>query len=77
MPPQLITVKGVSIVLVHEDYDTIKEVFIPQRVRVNELNYTEYIKHIDNYTDYRFIQATNTMQAIYFTYEELLNHIVK
>ena len=23
MPPQLITVKGVSIVLVHEDYDTI------------------------------------------------------
>ena len=76
MPPQLINVKGQTLLLIHKKNDNVINCFIPQRdIKIDDSNYQTYIKHVDDYESYTLLNVKNSSQLVYFDYEELITRI--
>ena len=76
MPPQLINVKGQTLLLIHKENDNVINCFIPQRdIKIDDSNYQTYITHVEDYKSYTLLNVKNSSQLVYFDYEELINRI--
>ena len=76
MPPQLINVKGQTLLLIHKKNDNVINCFIPQRdIKIDDSNYQTYITHVEDYKSYTLLNVKNSSQLVYFDYEELINRI--
>ena len=76
MSPQLINVKGQTLLLIHKKNDNVINCFIPQRdIKIDDSNYQTYITHVEDYKSYTILNVKNSSQLVYFDYEELINRI--
>ena len=76
MPPQLINVKGQTLLLIHKKNDNVINCFIPQRdIKIDDSNYQNYITHVEDYKSYTLLNVKNSSQLVYFDYDELINRI--
>ena len=76
MPPQLINVKGQTLLLIHKENDNVINCFIPQRdIKIDDSNYQTYITHVEDYESYTLLNVKNSSQLVYFDYDELINRI--
>ena len=76
MPPQLINVKGQTLLLIHKKNDTVINCFIPQRdIKIDDSNYQTYITHVEDYKSYTLLNVKNSSQLVYFDYDELITRI--
>ena len=76
MPPQLINVKGQTLLLIHKKNDNVINCFIPQRdIKIDDSNYQTYITHVEDYKSYTLLNVKNSSQLVYFDYDELINRI--
>ena len=76
MPPQLINVKGQTLLLIHKKNENVINCFIPQRdIKIDDSNYQTYITHVEDYKSYTLLNVKNSSQLVYFDYEELINRI--
>ena len=76
MPPQLINVKGQTLLLINKKNDNVINCFIPQRdIKIDDSNYQTYITHIEDYKSYTLLNVKNSSQLVYFDYDELINRI--
>ena len=76
MPPQLINVKGQTLLLIHKKNDNVINCFIPQRdIKIDDSNYQTYITHVEDYKSYTLFNVKNSSQLVYFDYEELITRI--
>lgn len=76
MSPQLINVKGQTLLLINKKNDNVINCFIPQRdIKIDDSNYQTYITHVEDYKSYTILNVKNSSQLVYFDYEELINRI--
>ena len=76
MPPQLINVKGQTLLLIHKKNENVINCFIPQRdIKIDDSNYQTYITHVEDYKSYTLLNVKNSSQLVYFDYDELINRI--
>lgn len=76
MPPQLINVKGQTLLLINKKNDNVINCFIPQRdIKIDDSNYQTYITHLEDYKSYILLNVKNSSQLVYFDYEELITRI--
>lgn len=76
MSPQLINVKGQTLLLINKINDNVINCFIPQRdIKIDDSNYQTYITHVEDYKSYTILNVKNSSQLVYFDYEELINRI--
>lgn len=76
MPPQLINVKGQTLLLIHNKNKNVINCFIPQRdIKIDDSNYQTYITHVEDYKSYTILNVKNSSQLVYFDYEELIIRI--
>ena len=76
MPPQLINVKGQTLLLINKKSDNVINCFIPQRdIKTDDSNYQTYITHVEDYNSYALFDVFNSFQLVYFDYEELITRI--
>ena len=76
MPPQLINVKGQTLLLINKKNDNVINCFIPQRdIKIDDSNYQTYITHLEDYKIYTLLNVKNSSQLVYFDYEELITRI--
>ena len=76
MPPQLINVKGQTLLLIHKENDNVINCFIPQRdIKIDDSNYQTYITHVEDYKSYTLLNVKNSSQLVYFDYDELITRI--
>ena len=76
MSPQLINVKGQTLLLIHKKNENVINCFIPQRdIKIDDSNYQTYITHVEDYKSYTLLNVKNSSQLVYFDYDELINRI--
>ena len=76
MPPQLINVKGQTLLLINKKNDNVINCFIPQRdIKIDDSNYQTYITNLEDYKSYTLLNVKNSSQLVYFDYEELITRI--
>ena len=76
MPPQLINIKGQTLLLINKKNDNVINCFIPQRdIKIDDSNYQTYITHIEDYKSYTLLNVKISSQLVYFDYEELITRI--
>ena len=76
MPPQLINVKGQTLLLINKKNGNVINCFIPQRdIKIDDSNYQTCITHVEDYKSYTLLNVKNSSQLVYFDYEELITRI--
>ena len=76
MPPQLINVKGQTLLLINKKNVNVINCFVPQRdIKIDDSNYQTYITHVEDYKSYTLLNVKNSSQLVYFDYEELITRI--